>query len=304
LRAVVFAYHEIGYVCLEELLNFGVDVACLFTHHDDPKEEIWFRRPAALARERHIPVHTPESLKDPRWAALVASSNPQVIFSFYYRLIIPGNILGAASVGAFNLHGSLLPRFRGRCPVNWVLIEGEQQTGLTLHVMEEKADTGDIVAQRPIPITADDTAHSLFLKMVAEAPLLMRRILPAIETGRFPRRPQEGPSSYYGGRKPEDGLIDWGREAQRICDLVRATTHPYPGAFTFLNGKKLYVWKARVLPGGEGLLPGMVLPGDSLTVAAGKDRVELLSVQLEGEGETDGPRFFRTHNAQGLMLGG
>jgi methionyl-tRNA formyltransferase len=304
LRAVVFGYHEIGYVCLEELLDFGVNVLCLFTHKDDPREEVWFRRPAHLAEERKIPVYTPESLKDSHWAELLESLAPDVIFSFYYRLIIPKRILETAAVGAFNLHGSLLPKFRGRCPVNWVLIEGEQETGLTLHIMEEKADRGDIVAQRAIPIAPEDTAYSLFLKMATEARLIMRQVLPQVRDGTFVRTAQEGPSSYFGGRTPEDGRIDWHREAQSIYNLVRATTHPYPGAFTSLGKKRLYIWKALPLSGAEDGLPGALSALEPLTVVCGKGRLELLSVQLEGEKEMDGHRFVRTHNLEGLILGG
>ena len=167
-----------------------------------------------------------------------------------------------------------------------------------------RPDAGDIVAQQAIPIAYDDTAHSLFLKMVAAAPAVLRRVLPELKTGRFPRRPQEGPPSYFGGRRPEDGLIDWRRTADSIYNLVRATTHPYPGAFTFFNEKKLHVWRARPMDGGGGEAPGTVTSAAPLTVAAGRGRLELLSVQLEGEEETDGPGFSRTHNPEGSILGG
>jgi methionyl-tRNA formyltransferase len=303
-NAVVFAYHEIGYACLDELLRFGATVQCLFTHEDDPAEEIWFRRPHLIARVHGIPVYTNGNLKDPAIVGMLKNLNPDTIFSFYYRKLIPGEILRIPKIGAFNLHGSLLPRFRGRCPVNWVLIEGEAITGLTLHVMEEKADSGDIVAQRAIDIDFQDTAHSLFLKMVQEARVLMRETLPALAEGTFKRIPQEGPSSYFGRRKPEDGRIDWEKDARAIYNLVRATTHPYPGAFTYLGGRKLLIWGAlpeeRVVTGP----PGRIVSPDPWTIAAGNGVVRLTRVQLEGEEEMDGNTFVETHPLNPSLLGG
>jgi methionyl-tRNA formyltransferase len=137
-KAVVFGYQEIGYVCLEELLKFGVQVSCLLTHKDDPGEEIWFQRPVTIAQKYNIPVYTPTTLKDEKWTELIKDSAPDFIFSFYYRNMIQKRILDIPRVAALNLHGSLLPKFRGRAPVNWVLVEGEKQTGITLHEMVEK----------------------------------------------------------------------------------------------------------------------------------------------------------------------
>jgi methionyl-tRNA formyltransferase len=306
LRSVVFAYHEIGYVCLEELLEFGADVACLFTHMDDPREEIWFRRPAELAEKQGIPIHTPDNLREPPWIHLISSVKPDVIFSFYYRHMIPNEILSIPAIGAFNLHGSLLPKYRGRCPVNWVLIEGEKTTGLTLHVMVEKPDAGDIIAQRAIEISFDDNAHSLFMKMTREARILMKEVLPLIRNGSFRQIPQAdiGPSSYFGGRKPEDGLIAWHKDAISLYNLTRATTHPYPGAFTFLNGSKLFVWQASPEEGETTGLPGTIISTKPLTVLTSRGRLTLLRVQLEGEEEMDGETFAETHDIDNKILGG
>lgn len=306
MRSVVFAYHEIGYVCLEELLEFGADVACLFTHRDNPDEEIWFRRPAEIAKQKGIPIQTPDSFKDPSWAKQISEMKPDVIFSFYYRTMIPKEILSIPSIGAFNLHGSLLPKFRGRCPVNWVLIEGEQKTGLTLHAMVEKPDAGDIIAQREIDIFFDDDAHALFMKMVQESRLLMKEVLPRIQDGSFSRIPQAdlGPSSYFGGRKPEDGLIDWQKDAISIYNLTRATTHPYPGAFSYFEGKKLFVWKARLEEGRANSIPGTIITSRPLTVSTGRGALTLLRVQLEGEHEMDGESFAIVHDMQNKILGG
>ena len=309
MKAVVFAYHEIGYACLDELLSFGADVSCLFTHEDDPGEEIWFKTPAILAKERGIPVYTPLTLKDPHWADLIKQANPDVIFSFYYRNLIPKAILEIPGTGAFNLHGSLLPQFRGRCPVNWVLIAGAEKTGLTMHFMEEKPDTGDIVAQRAVDIAPEDTAHTLFLKLVKEARPLMREILPRLRDRTFTRTPQSelGPSSYFGGRRPEDGFISWEKDAQSVYNLVRAVTHPYPGAFTYLDGKKLFIWWAEAAPStkvAHGSRNGELFSTDPLLVNAGDTALKLTSVQFEGEEEMSGEAFAAVHRIKNGILGG
>jgi methionyl-tRNA formyltransferase len=306
LKVVVFAYHEIGYVCLEELINFGAHILCLFTHKDDPGEEVWFRRPATLAEKHGIPTYTPENLKEPEWKELIAGMEPDVLFSFYYRKMIPTEILDIPQTGAFNLHGSLLPKFRGRCPVNWVLIQGETQTGLTLHSMIKKPDAGDIIAQRAVDIAFDDTAYTLFIKMARETRDLMRKILPSIADGSFPRTPQAilGPSSYFGGRKPEDGFISWEKDAVAVYNLIRATTHPYPGAFTYLDGRRFFIWKAYPENGSWGAQPGAVISTKPLLVNTGTGALRLLRVQWEGEGETDGDTFAATHELDNKILGG
>jgi methionyl-tRNA formyltransferase len=306
LRAVVFAYHEIGYVCLEELIEFGADVPCLFTHEDDPDEEVWFRRPAELATKKGIPIYTPDSLKEQSWTTMISDMRPDVIFSFYYRNLIPVKILSIPSIGAFNLHGSLLPKFRGRCPVNWVLIEGESRTGLTLHYMVEKPDAGDIITQRPVDISFDDNAYTLFMKMAVEARLLMKEILPRINDKSFTGTPQAdlGQSSYFGGRKPEDGLISWHKDAVSIYNLTRAVTHPYPGAFTFLDGKKFFIWKAYPLQEQSKSLPGSVISSKPLVINTNNGALRLLKVQLDGEDEMDGEVFAAHHHMENKILGG
>jgi methionyl-tRNA formyltransferase len=303
-KAAVFAYHEIGYVCLEEVLATGMEVSCLFTHKDDLREQIWFRRPVELALEEAIPVYDPEILRDSKWTELLKRISPDYIFSFYYRYMIPQEILDTARVAALNLHGSLLPKFRGRCPVNWVLIEGEKRSGVTLHVMEAKPDAGDIVAQREVEITFDDTAHSLFLKLAAAARLLMRELLPELLSGRFPRVPQAGASSYYGGRRPEDGLIDWGNDVVAVYNMIRAVTHPYPGAFTFIDGKKLFIWRAEALDVAHAAPGGTVISTNPLLVAADRGALRLISVQLDGEPEIASETFVKAHQLEGKQLGG
>ena len=304
MKAVVFGYQEIGYVCLEELLDFGVQVSCLFTHEDDPGEEIWFRRPVTIAQKHNIPVYTPTTLKDDKWIDLIKDAAPDFIFSFYYRNMIPKRVLDIPRVAALNLHGSLLPKFRGRAPANWVLVEGENETGVTLHEMVEKPDAGDIIAQKKIEIAFEDDVYTLYMKMTGAARQLMKETLPMLADGSFIRTPQTGTSSYFGGRKPEDGLIVWQKDALSLYNLTRAVTHPYPGAFTWLGGKKLFIWKSRPEDDTDNDVPGKILSSRPLKVATGKGSLKLLRVQWEGEQEMDGEEFASLHSIENEILGG
>jgi len=282
---LVFAYHNVGYECLDALIRRKENIVGLFTHKDDPKEEIWFKSVVDLAGRHGIPVHTPESVNTPLWIEKIRGMRPEIIFSFYYRNMIRQEILDLPRLGAFNIHGSLLPKYRGRVPINWAVLHGERQTGATLHYMVKSADAGDIVDQEAVPIGPDDTAVEVFHKVTGAARKVLERQIDAIKTGAAPRKMQdETQASYFGGRKPEDGRIDWTQSAERIYNLIRAVTHPYPGAFTEVNGKRLFIWQAKPLGRGEGR-PGTVLSIEPLRVATGSGSVEITRYQWEGDHE-------------------
>ena len=223
MRAVVFAYHNVGVRCIQVLLARGVEIALVVTHADNPTEQIWFDSVADLCAEKNIPVVMPD---DPSRDALfeqVSAIAPQLIFSFYYRHMLPSRLLALASHGAFNMHGSLLPKYRGRVPINWAVLHGEETTGATLHEMVAKPDAGAIIAQTAVPILPDDTAHEVFGKVVVAAEITLWNVVPEMLAERTPRLPNDlTQGSYFGGRKPEDGRIDWHQPAQKIYNLHRA----------------------------------------------------------------------------------
>jgi methionyl-tRNA formyltransferase len=229
--AVVFAYHDVGVRCLRVLLEAAVDVRLVVTHRDDPKERIFFASVAELARSRAL-----ETLVDPESGPLfsaIAEIAPDFIFSFYYRRMLPAALVKLARRGAFNMHGSLLPKYRGRAPVNWAVLKGETETGATLHAMVEKPDAGGIVDQQAVPIGPDETAGEVFAKVTDAAETVLRRSIGKLLEGKATLRGQDLASgSYFGGRRPEDGRIDWSRSALEVHNLVRAVAPPYPGAFS------------------------------------------------------------------------
>ncbi|MCG1042243.1 formyltransferase [Mycetohabitans sp. B8] len=246
-RAVVFAYHNVGARCLRVLLARGVDVALVVTHQDNPQERIWFESVAAVADDYGLPAMTPADPRAPELAEAVRAVQPDFLFSFYYRHMLPAGLLALAPRGAFNLHGSLLPKYRGRVPTNWAVLNGETETGATLHEMTAKPDAGAIVAQTPVPILPDDTASQVFDKVTVAAEQTLWRVLPALLAGDAPRLPNDlAAGSYFGGRRPEDGRIDWSLPAQQVYNLVRAVAPPYPGAFTDVGGERFIVAAARL----------------------------------------------------------
>jgi methionyl-tRNA formyltransferase len=303
---IVFAYQEMGYACLQALLALGAPIAALFTHRDDPDEEIWWHSCAELAEHNRISVHYAEKIDDD-WVSRIRAMNPAVIYSFFYRNLLPDNVLQCARLGAFNLHGALLPKYRGRASVNWVLVNGETETGVTLHHMVARADAGDIVAQRKVRIDDDDNALTLYRKLVPLGAALITEFHPLIATGRAPRHPQNiATGSYYGRRRPEDGRIDWKWPARRIFNLVRAVTHPYPGAFCMLDGRKLFVWLARIAAetGNRGT-PGEIIAedaGGALEIAAGEGSIMLLRTQFEGGAESEARIVLSSRLLKGSIL--
>lgn len=283
-----------GCLGFEALSRHGFEVAAVFTHADAPGEEIWWDSLASKAADRKVPVHTPDDPKSRKYLHLAASYHPEVILSFYYRYMIPQPVLDLAPAGAFNLHGSLLPRYRGRAPVNWVLVNGEKETGVSLHRMIAKPDAGELVGQEAVAIAPEDTAYTLYRKLEGAAEVLLDRTLPLIRSGAAPSSVLDlAAGSYFSGRKPEDGRIDWGWPADRIYNLVRAVTHPYPGAFSVFGGKRLFVWWALAEAGDPGAEPGTVLEAgrEGVWVAAGQGRMRLLTLQRDGEPELPASAF-------------
>jgi methionyl-tRNA formyltransferase len=252
LHAVVFAYHDVGVNCLKALLDAGIQIDLVVTHQDDPHENVWFGSVAKLCEDQQIPYITPNvnGLMDlmPQLQKLA----PDYLFSFYYRHMIPAELLACAKIGALNMHGSLLPKYRGRAPVNWAILHGETETGATLHMMEVKPDAGDIVGQSAVLIGPNETATDVFSKVSQAAITVINQVLPELIQGHIPRKPNNlAQGSYFGGRKPADGQILWHQTAQQVHNLVRAVAPPYPGAFTDWQGQRRIVARTSL----EGPLP-------------------------------------------------
>ena len=271
-----------GCAGIRALLAQEVEILAVFTHRDDPRENQWFDSVTMLAAQHGIPVYSPDEVNHPIWIAQIRALAPDILFSFYYRSLLCQEILDIPQHGSLNLHGSLLPRYRGRAPINWVLVNGEKQTGVTLHYMTTKPDAGDIVCQLAVDIDDKDTALTLNHKMTDAASEMLSSCLPQIMSGNAPREPQnETEASYFGGRKPADGEIDWNQPAESIRNLVRAVTHPWPGAFTWHGRQKLFIWQARISSVEPRGRPGTVISVNPLIIACGSGCLEIEFAQRE-----------------------
>jgi methionyl-tRNA formyltransferase len=293
-RAVVFAYHNVGVRCLKVLLAHGIDVPLVVTHADDPAEVRWFDSVASTAADCSIATVAPTDPNAAEIVAKIAAAAPDFLFSFYYRRMLAAPLLAIPSRGALNMHGSLLPKFRGRAPVNWAVLKGEHETGATLHYMTLDPDGGDIVAQTEVPILPDDTAREVFDKVTVAAELILDRALPGLIAGNAPRQPQDpAQGSSFGGRRPEDGTIDWTRDAGTVHNLVRAVAPPYPGALTVVAGVPARILRTRVAdssapPSGA---PTLAMHGSRLVAHCGGGGL-LHVMELELDGLLVGPQAF------------
>jgi len=289
-RAVVLAYHNVGVRCLSTLLAHGISIPLIVTHRDNPAENIWFDSVAELAARYDIPTITPDDPNTPQVMAQIAAARPDFLFSFYYRHMLKPELLALAPRGAYNVHGSLLPKYRGRVPVNWAVLRGERETGATLHEMVAKPDAGRIVAQSRVPILPDDTAFEVFNKLTVAAEITLDGALPGLLAGSAPHLAQDlAQGGYFGGRKPEDGRIDWSQSAEAIHNLIRAVASPYPGAFFDLVGERLVVTRSLRQPQREARSGsiGIYVDNDRYYADCGDGGVlRLLSIEHHGRALT------------------
>ena len=294
MNAVLFAYQQLGYIFLKELLLNGFEVKAVVTHADNPSEKIWFPSVEKLAESNNIPVF---EAGNPKILEEIQKIKPDVIFSAMFRKIIPLEIINFPRLGSFNLHPSLLPKYRGRCPANWVLVNGEKETGLTIHKMTQTPDAGEILSQTKIDISQDDTIASLYNKFADAAPDLIRQTLEKIKNDKINLTPQdENNASSFGARTPEDGLFSWNDKAVKIHNLVRAVAHPYPGAFCKDGNKKLFIWRSAL--SNEDLKdtkPSQIISTTPLTVATGYGALEIKRLQWESESEYCAKDFVETY---------
>jgi methionyl-tRNA formyltransferase len=247
-RVVVFAYSEVGVRCLKALVCQGIDVALVVTHKDNSNENVFFDSVADLAADYGLPTIMPVSASEPEVIAQLQAIAPDFIFSFYYRHMIAPQVLAIAKRGALNMHGSMLPKYRGRAPTNWALVHGETETGATLHYMVEKPDAGDIVDQMAVPILHDDDAYEVFKKVTVAAEIVLLRSLPKLISGTAARTPLVPiPGQYFSARKPDDGRLNCAAGIHAVHNLVRAVAPPYPGAFIDLEVGRLFIHKTRIV---------------------------------------------------------
>ncbi len=248
-RIVFFGFGDIGYKCLKYMLENDYNIVAVFTHDRDAHEKAWFTSPEKIATDWGVDVFKPECLNTQKWIRKIKYIKPDLILSLYYRAHIPEEIFTQAKLGAFNLHGSYLPTYRGRAPLNWAIINGESFTGVSLHVLEKDFDTGDIVDRRKVAFTKEDYVADIQPKVSQTAVNMFTENLPKLLSGNVEKIPQtelgEAPT-YFGKRTPEDGRIDFSKTAEEIRNLVRAVSRPFGGAFFDIGDKRYIIWRADI----------------------------------------------------------
>lgn len=274
-KILFFGFSDVGYRCLKYMLDEGYNVIGVFTHDTDPHEAHWFKTPESLAKENFIPVFKPETLKTEKWYRKVKYMQPDLILSLYYRNIIPEEIFSQAKLGAYNMHGSYLPAYRGRAPLNWAIINGESYGGVSLHVLEKKFDTGAVVDQEKVDFGENEYVGDIQPRISDAALRVFTRSLESLLDGNPKTVPQDlSKASYFGKRTPEDGRIDFSKTAREVFNLIRGVSKPFPGAFTEIDGQKTVIWRAKIGEPANGIPAGTVASRYPLKIACADNFIE------------------------------
>ena len=279
-RVVFLGSQEIGADCLEKVLAAGHDVVGVGLFKPGEHER-WTDDVTRIVEERRLPVIRGRRFRTAAALDELRALRPDILFAIGWRWILPASVLAVPPRGCLGIHGSLLPRLRGFAPVNWALIRDEPRTGPTLFYFDDGMDTGDIVGQRPFPITDEDDAATVRERIRHESARLLEEHLPGLAAGTAPRLRQPAEGATYGEqRRPDDGAIDWTRSSREIFNWVRGLTRPYPGAFSSAGGRRVHVWKVRPV---EGAGPGAGRVGGEagrLIAGSADGAVEILDATL------------------------
>ncbi|MFD7548828.1 methionyl-tRNA formyltransferase [Streptomyces sp. NPDC059578] len=276
MRVVMFGYQTWGHRTLQALLDSEHDVVLVVTHpkSEHAYEKIWSDSVADLAAEHDVPVVIRNRPDDEELLQRLKEAEPDIIVANNWRTWIPPQIYALPRHGTLNVHDSLLPKYAGFSPLIWALINGEQEVGVTAHMMDETLDAGDIVDQRAVTVEPTDTATDLFHKTVDLIAPVTIGALDLIASGQTEfTRQDRSQASFFHKRAEEDIRIDWSWPADALERLVRAQSAPYPSSFTFHRGKRLEVLSAVVSQGRYGGTPGRVFyrEGDGVVIVAGAD---------------------------------
>lgn len=308
MRVVFMGTPDFSVGTLKALAAAGHEILGVVSQPDKPKGRGKNLQPTPVkeaAMELGLPVYQPKKVRDPEFLEVLKELNPEVIVVVAFGQLIPKSILELAPYGCINVHASLLPKYRGAAPIQWAVIDGEPETGVTIMRMDEGLDTGDMISKVTVPVSADETGGSLFDKLSEAGAKLLVETLPSLEeeTAVFEKQPEESPTAYAGMIKKSMGDLDWNRPAEELERLIRGL-NPWPSAYTKLDGKTLKIWKAQVLEEKEEeekQMPGTILSTDQqeFKVKTGKGILKITELQLEGKKRMDTSSFLRGYHLEG-----
>lgn len=307
MRVVFMGTPDFSVGTLKALAVAGHEIVGVVSQPDKPKGRGKNLQPTPVkeaAMELGLPVYQPKKVRDPEFLEVLKELNPEVIVVVAFGQLIPKTILELAPYGCINVHASLLPKYRGAAPIQWAVIDGEAETGVTIMRMDEGLDTGDMISKVTVPVLADETGGSLFDKLSEAGAKLLVETLPSLEDGTavFEKQPEESPTAYAGMIKKSMGDLDWTRPAEELERLIRGL-NPWPSAYTKMDGKTLKIWKAQVLEEEreEDYMPGTILLTEQqeFMVQTGKGILKITELQLEGKKRMDTSSFLRGYHLEG-----
>ena len=302
LRLVFMGTPHFAVPILQALIESGEEILAVVTQPDKPAGRGKRLTPPPvkiLAQEHSLPVLQPQKIKDPAFLEELKKLAPDVIIVAAYGKILPKEVLEIPKYGCINVHASLLPKFRGAAPINWAILAGEKETGVTIMQMDEGMDTGDILLQESIPIAADETAGTLHDKLAQLGAKLIIQALGLLKEGKLLRKkqPEEG-VSYAPLLKKEDGLLDFSLSAEELSRRIRGLD-PWPSAYTYFRGKLLKLFRPEVLDQETEAPPGTIVDVDhGLTLATGRGLLRVHEIQPEGKKRMDAEAFVRGYRPQ------
>lgn len=284
---------------LEEIVLAGHEVVGVVTQPDKPKGRGKTLMPTPVkevAMKYNLPVYQPKKVREPEFVEVLRGLKPDVMVVAAFGQIISKEILEMPKYGCINVHASLLPAYRGAAPIQWAVINGDKESGVTIMQMDEGIDTGDMIEKVVVPIVEDETGGSLFDKLSQAGAKLCVKVLQDLEDGKAVRekQPEESTTPYARMIDKKMGAIDWEKPAKEIEQLIRGL-NPWPSAYTRLQGKTLKIWKAEVLLEHSQEAPGQIteVTKDSIVVQTGQGRLKILELQLEGKKRMDAASFLR-----------
>ena len=284
---------------LHALAESEHEILAVVTQPDKPKGRGKALQPTPVKEEAMrygIPVYQPKKVREEEFQVVLRELNPDLIVVVAFGQLIPKSILELPRYGCVNVHASLLPKYRGAAPIQWAVIDGEKESGVTIMKMDEGLDTGDMIAKNVVPLAADETGGSLFDKLSQVGAQLLLDTIPALEEGTVvcEKQPEESPTPYAAMLNKKMGLIDWSQDASVIECLVRGL-NPWPSAYTYLKGKTLKIWQAKVVEKQHEEEPGTIIEVDKkhLVVACKTNALLIERLQLEGKKQMETEAFLR-----------
>ena len=310
MRVVFMGTPDFATGTLEEIVRSGYEIVGVVTQPDKPKGRGKTMMPTPVketALKYNLPVYQPRKVREPEFVELLRSLKPDVMVVAAFGQIITKEILEMPKYGCINVHASLLPAYRGAAPIQWAVINGDKESGVTIMQMDEGIDTGDMIEKAVVPIAEDETGGSLFDKLSHTGAKLCVKVLKDLEEGTAvgKKQPEESTTPYAKMIDKKMGEVDWKKSAKEIEQLIRGL-NPWPSAYTKVHGKTLKLWKAKVLLETSQMKPGQIVKvtKDSLAVQTGQGMLEIQELQLEGKKRMDTSSFLRGYAlAEGESLG-